>query len=161
MNENSLGLCVYAQNKIEINVNLLRDGTNMFLLMSTLLHEGRHAFQYMYVNKEYANKSRISKFSKAYKWKNAIGGYLSERDGNGDYADYANQSIELDANMYAYKQLKKMKRKYSNIEEYTTEISRLEYWFETVENLGREKYGMFYKFKIGRKNKKQYKKNSK
>lgn len=161
MGENSLGVCNYGQCQIQINANLIIDGSKMFLLMSTILHEGRHAFQYAYVNKEYQKKSRISKLSKAYKWKNAIGGYLSEREGNGDYADYANQSIELDANMYAYKQLKKMKRKYSNIEEYTTEISRLENWFEYAEDLGKEKYGMFYKFKIGRKNKKQFKKNLK
>ena len=155
------GLCQYEQKRIYLTAELFRNGYKMFLLMSTLLHECRHAFQHAYVNSEYENKSRIFKFSKTYKWKNALGGYLSATNGEADYTDYANQSIELDANLYAYKQLQKMKRRYATINEYAEEIERLRDWFETVENLGKKKYGIFYKFKIHRKNKKQYKKNRK
>ena len=161
MQEKEYGLCVSAEKIIYISADLITTYNKMFLLMSTLLHEGRHSFQYFYVNKEYSNKSKISKFSKAYKWKNSLGGYLSGAKGENDYTDYANQSIELDANMYAYKQLKKLRRKYSTISEYNEEMLRLEEWFEYVAHLGKEKYGMFYKFKINRKNKKQYKKNRK
>ena len=144
--------CIY------LNSYLIYDARYMFLCMSTLLHEGRHAYQHMVVKNTYEKKSRIFKFSKAYKWNNAMQGYLSTSQGD-SYADYANQSIELDANMYAYKQLKKVKRKYKDQKLYDYEIKELEDWFEHVAKLGKEQYGFFYKYKIGKKNKKRYEQN--
>lgn len=143
--------------EIIINNSLLMDDDLMFKCMSTLLHEGRHAYQNTHVNNVYNKNKKVFKFSKAYKWRNSFGGYMDAS--NSDYVDYANQSIELDANMYAYKQLKKLKNKYKNEKLYYEEMCRLEQWLEEAQKMGKEKYGVFYKFKIGRKNKKMYDKN--
>ena len=151
------GYCSYQEKRIYILADNIRDGRKMFSLMSTLLHEGRHAFQRAHVTETYKKKSKVFKFSKAYQWNNAMGGYFDGTEDGVDYTDYANQSIELDANMYAYKQLKKLRRKYFSVEEYQAQIDHLENWFEYVAKMGKEKYGRFYKFKIGRKNKKRFK----
>ena len=142
---------------ITVNPNLIYNSNLMFCSMSTLLHEGRHAFQRTHVKNVYSSNKRVFKFSKAYKWRNSFGGYLDTT--NSDYTDYANQSIELDANMYAYKQLKKLSHKYKKEKLYFAEVYRLEDWFKDVAKMGKEKYGIFYKFKIGRKNKKLYEKD--
>ena len=158
--QNTFGLFKESNWKIYLNSYLIYDARYMFVCMNTLLHEGRHAYQHIVVKSTYENKSRVFKFSKAYKWKNSMQGYLSTSQGD-SYADYANQSIELDANMYAYKQLKKVRRKYKEQKLYELEIKELERWFEDVAKLGREQYGVFYKSKIGKKNKKRYEQLSK
>lgn len=152
--QNTYGMFTEQNWCINLNSYLLYDYRYMFLCMSTLLHEGRHAYQNVVVKRTYEKKTKVFKMSKAYKWKNAFGGYLSTSQGD-TYADYANQSIELDANMYAYKQLKKLKHKYKGQTLYENAVKELENWFEDVAKLGKEQYGIFYKFKIGRKNKKR------
>ena len=152
------GSASYVNQIIFINSSLLTDSSKQFLLLSTILHEGRHIYQSGVVNKSY-NDGRIPRFSKAYSWMNSSDGYISYEENKDNYVDYANQSVELDANSYALKQLKKLKRKFKNDVNYQAEIINLTNWFENAKTEGRKKYGFFYKFKIRRKNKKQRKLN--
>lgn len=152
------GSASYVNQIIFINSSLLTDSSKQFLLLSTILHEGRHIYQSDVVNKSY-NDGRIPRFSKAYSWMNSSDGYISYEENKDNYVDYANQSVELDANSYALKQLKKLKRKFKNDVNYQAEIINLTNWFENAKTEGRKKYGFFYKFKIRRKNKKQRKLN--
>ena len=145
--------CIY------INLDLVLDPTRLFDVLGTILHEGRHAFQYCVVNQAYQDGGKAHRFSRAYKWKKAFEGYLSTQNYN--YVDYQNQSIELDANMYAYKQLKKLKYRYKKSKLYYKKLEEYETWFENAEKNGKEKYGIFYKHKIRKKNAKQAKINKK
>lgn len=159
MGENTLGLAKFSEKTIYLNSEYFLNASLKFEMMLTLLHEGRHIFQHEYVNKTYKNNSKVFKLSKAYKWKNSLGGYMDYA--NTDYYGYANQSVELDANIFAYKQLKKLKRKFGKDEKYIKAIEYAENLLANVKEGGKKRYGIFYKFKINRKNKKNYEKNMK
>ncbi len=159
MDENTLGLAKFSEKTIYLNSKYFLDASLKYNMMFTLLHEGRHIFQHEHVNKTYKNNSKVFKLSKAYKWKNSLGGYMDTS--STDYYGYANQSIELDANIFAYKQLKKLKRKFGKDEKYIKEIEYAENLLENVKEGGKKRYGIFYKFKINRKNKKNYENNMK
>ena len=91
MPENMLGQCDYKGKAIYLNEQLLSTPNMQFIAMITLFHEGRHAYQYSVVS----NKKHISRFSKAYKWKQNMQNYI-RYDGHDKFSYYSMQEVERD-----------------------------------------------------------------
>ena len=79
---------------LHINLKLLTEPALRFHALETILHEGRHAYQYNVISKK---KVRFFEFRKK-KWKQNYAGYISSRE---DHLFYTVQPIERDAQKYA------------------------------------------------------------
>ncbi len=133
--------------RIVLHTNLLYDASLRFHAMETISHETRHAYQHNLISKDL----KWYEF-KAKKWKRNWGAYFSSTT---DDIMYNNQSIERDAQKFSIKFLKK--HKYKDDQDYIDTLNAVIYRYENAEIEAKEKYGMFYKFKIENNVKKLYK----
>ena len=128
--------------RIVIHENLLTDVSLRFHGMETILHEGRHAYQYGIVNKKlpwYAFRAK--------KWRKNWNGYIPNQQSS---AAYNNQAIEKDAQKYALKQMLKRDYKYENDPDWKRTIAANTRRLEEADEYARKELGVFYKFKINR-----------
>lgn len=155
LNESFLGKCDSKNKIIQLNKNFILKPNLRFLGMETLFHEGRHAFQ---CNCCFGDKEP-KKFTKAYKWKKNFEGYI---DGNKDkYSFYSMQPVERDACKYALKRLKSFRFRYRNESLFFKTYERRAQDYEETKLLAKKELGIFYKYKIALRNKKERnKKNS-
>ncbi|MGN1259314.1 MAG: hypothetical protein ACI4T8_03725 [Christensenellales bacterium] len=128
-----------------LSINLLTQENLRFHALETILHEGRHAYQYHLTNS--TPKGLINKLH-AKKWKENYGGYITSAE---DQFAYSIQPIERDAQKYAIKQMKKMKFRFGREEDYQITIESMEYRYnETVRKM-KERHGIFYRHKINKR----------
>jgi len=127
-----------------IHENLLLDQSKRFHALETIIHEGRHAMQFM---KVFGKKLKWYEF-KAKRWRDNWQGYFSSTE---DSTIYNNQEIERDAQAYTIRKLQKLARKYRNERDFAytlqTNINRYNY----AEQQATKKYGPFARYKINRK----------
>lgn len=136
---------------ILINENLLYKHELRFHALETIIHEGRHAYQYNMINKK-----KIGFFNfKAKAWKKNWSGYFSAND---DKTLYSMQSIERDAQKFTINMLKSLSHKYKNESAFKNTYRAIIARYENSEINARKEYGLFYKSKINRmvENKKRY-----
>lgn len=137
---------IILMNKIFIEQDMLRfDG------MFTLFHEGRHAFQH---NVCFSGQE-LGLFSKARKWKRNFGGYISGYGGD-EFAFYAMQPIERDANKYALQRLKQFRFRFYDDRYYNATINFEEKCFYDDKFRAKEELGVFYRHKIAKRQKEEY-----
>ena len=136
--------------KIVLNENLLHEQHLRFHALETIAHETRHAYQYSLINRDLKWYEFTAK-----KWKRNWFGYVSSATDN---LMYNNQSVERDAQKYSLKILKQFKGKYGGEKEYRDTYSAVLYRYEQSDIQARKELGMFYKFKIENKIKKNSKK---
>ncbi len=146
LDQNCFGLFEVKNNKehIFINENLLYVHELRFFALETIIHEGRHAYQYYIINKKH-----ISPFNfKAKQWRKNWQGYFTA---NENKTIYSMQAVERDAQKFTIKMLKSLAHKYKNEKAfeitYLTNLKR----YEESELNARKEYGLFYKSKINRK----------
>ncbi|MBQ7579307.1 MAG: hypothetical protein IJT25_02105, partial [Clostridia bacterium] len=126
-----------------INENLLYKHELRYHALETIIHEGRHAYQYNVIN------SKISPLNfKAKAWKKNYEGYFSS---NTDATIYSFQPIERDAQKFTIKMLKKLAYKYRNDEAFAQTLKANLYRYEQAELDAKKEYGLFYKHKINKK----------
>lgn len=145
-NENLLGRCDYNSKTIFINESLLSTPRMQFLALIVLFHEGRHAYQYYVIS----HSNHISRFSKAYKWKQNMENYM-HYDGQGKFSYYSMQEVERDTNIYSIKRLKSLHFWFRNEDIYyrTLEVKLDE--MEKQKFLAKKELGLFYKWKVNAK----------
>lgn len=139
-----LGMFTVSNNekRIILNDDLILDVKMRFHGMETILHEGRHAYQYETINKKlpwYAFRAK--------KWRKNWMGYIPSAESN---AAYNNQSVEQDAQKYALKQMLKLDRKYRGDPDWERTLQINQRRIDTAEEKARKELGVFYKFKINR-----------
>ncbi len=139
-----LGMFTVSNNekRIVLNDDLILDVKMRFHGMETILHEGRHAYQYETINKKlpwYAFRAK--------KWRKNWMGYIPSAESN---AAYNNQSVEQDAQKYALKQMLKLDRKYRGDPDWERTLQINQRRIDTAEEKARKELGIFYKFKINR-----------
>ena len=148
------GQCNYAEQVIYINGAFFTEPNLQFYGLATLFHEERHAQQHNIVK----SKKYICRFSKAYKWRQNMLGYINY-DGNDKYSYYSMQEIERDANKYAIERLKKLEYWWRKDKYYYKTLELKIQQFGDVKNLAKKELGIFYKWKLKRRQKKELKKN--
>ena len=133
-----------GQKKLFVHENLIINPAYRFHALETIIHEGRHASQYVACNKENIPWWNF----KAKRWKKNFSGYFSSSE---DSVMYNNQDVERDAQSYTIKKLKRLAWKYRNETDFQKTLDRNIYRFEHADDAARKKYGLFYKFKMRRK----------
>lgn len=131
----------HGRQLLHISIKLLTDPALRFHALETILHEGRHAYQFNIINKK---KLGLFDFKKK-RWKQNYSGYISSRE---DKLIYSMQPIERDAQKYAIKQMDKLYGKFKNERDYHNTLKSMIYRYEETEKQVREKHGLFYKLKI-------------
>ena len=127
-----------------LSINLIDNPRLRYHALETILHEGRHAYQY-----EQISKKKISPFNfKAKKWRDNYSGYITSRE---DRTLYSIQPIERDAQKYAIKEMEKFSFKFRNEEDYQTTMRSMLYRFEESERQAKRELGFFYKMKMNRR----------
>ena len=154
-NDNTNGLCDYAREVIYLNKIFFEEDYLQFYGLATLFHEQRHVYQFNTVLK----KGDASIFSKAYKWRKDMEGYINY-DEREKYSYYSMQEVERDANKNAIERLRKLKFwfRYDDLYYKTLELKIQQ--FEEVKNIARKELGLFYKFKIKKRQKKEAKRRN-
>ena len=130
------------QSRILINNDLLVDISLRFHGLETIIHEGRHAYQYEIINKKlpwYAFRAK--------RWRKNWEGYIPSAENS---VVYNAQEVEQDAQKYALTQMLKLKRKYKNDNDWEQTIAVNKYRLEHSQDQARKEYGIFYKHKINR-----------
>ena len=155
-NDGTNGLCDYSRGIIYINKMFFEEDYLQFVGLATLFHEQRHAQQHNIVK----SKEKFFRFSKAYKWKKNMEGYISY-DGREKYSYYSMQEIERDANKYAIDRLKKLKFWFRYDKLYYKSLEIKAEQFDEVKNIAKKELGLFYRFKLKRRQKKELEKNNK
>lgn len=130
--------------KIYVNENLILNPSNRFHALETIIHEGRHATQYLSATRE---NLRWWNF-RAKRWKRNFDSYVSSSE---DKLLYNNQEVERDAQKYTIKMLQKLEYKYAKEKDFHTTLKRNLYRYEQSELDARKKYGIFYKHKMRKK----------
>lgn len=131
-----------GEKQIILHEDLVIDPRLRFHGMETILHEGRHAYQYEVVNKKlpwYAFRAK--------KWKKNWAGYITSAQSS---SAYNHQIIEKDAQKYALKQMLKLNSKYKDDPEWQQTISRNTARIENADANARKEFGIFYKHKINK-----------
>lgn len=131
-----------GEQQIVLHEDLVIDPRLRFHGMETILHEGRHAYQYEVVNKKlpwYAFRAK--------KWKKNWAGYISSTQSS---SAYNHQIIEKDAQKYALKQMMKLNSKYKDDPVWQQTISRNTARIENADANARKEFGIFYKHKINK-----------
>ncbi len=131
-----------GEKMIYVNEELLYNDKLRFHALETIIHEGRHAYQYIIVQKNlhwYNFKEK--------RWKKNWQNYFTSSE---DRIMYNNQAIERDAQSYTIKKLKRLEYKYRNEDDFYNTLRANTYRFENAEDDARKKYGIFYKLKINR-----------
>ena len=129
-----------GKKRIVLNDDLITDIRMRFHGMETILHEGRHAFQYETINKDlpwYAFRAK--------RWRKNWLGYIPSAESS---AAYNNQEVEKDAQKYAFKQMRKLNFKYRNEEDWHKTMQINERRIETSDEKAKKELGIFYKYKI-------------
>ena len=139
---------------LHINIKLLSEPALRFHALETVLHEGRHAYQYNIIKN---NKIRFFEFKKK-KWRQNYAGYISSAE---DKLFYGMQPIERDAQRYSIKKLEKMKFRFKNEDDYYTTLETMTYRYSETEKQLKEQHGIFYGRKINNKIKKKSARKSK
>lgn len=153
-NDGTRGLCVYKEKAIYLNSDFFIQENMQFFGLATLFHEERHAQQHFIVK----SKKKLWRFSKAYKWKQNMQAYI-QYEGDEKYSYYSMQEVERDANRYALHRLKKFKFRFRKERLYHYTLEEKEKEFDFVKEHAKEELGMFYKFKLFLRNRKERKKN--
>lgn len=127
-----------------LNIRLITEPHLRFHALETIMHEGRHAYQY-----KLASSTDIGFFDfRAKKWKQNYGGYINS---NEDRLFYSMQPIERDAQKYAIRQLSSMKFRFGGEEDYQNTLRSMVFRYEeTVKQLKEEK-GLFFRQKMYKK----------
>ncbi|MBQ9789973.1 MAG: hypothetical protein IJW24_00045 [Clostridia bacterium] len=140
--------------KIYIHENLLLDPRMRFHALETIIHEGRHAMQYIKVTEQ---EPKWYEF-KAKRWKENWQGYFSSAE---DLTIYNNQEIERDAQKYTIKKLKRLAGKYRNERDFAFTLEANINRYENAELQAVKKYGPFARWRINRRVRKKAQKNNK
>ena len=148
------GLCVYKDRAIYINVNFVNTNSKQFFGLATLFHEQRHAEQFHIV----ATSKKFNRFSKSYKWKKNMEGYISY-DGSEKFSYYSMQEVERDANRFAIKKLKKMRFWFGRDDLYYQALKYKIKEYEVTKEIAKKELGFFYKIKLKMRENKQRKIN--
>lgn len=133
-----------GETKLYVHENLILDPSYRFHALETIIHEGRHATQYIATKKEKLHWWNI----KEKRWKANFAGYFTSAE---DSVMYNNQEVERDAQSYAIKKLSRLERKYRNEDDFHITLDRNIRRYENANADARKKYGMFYKIKMRRK----------
>lgn len=141
-----------GKKRILLNSRLIEDPRLRFHVLETISHETRHAYQFSVVNKDL----RWFEFT-AKKWKRNWQGYFSA---SGDSLMYNNQSIERDAQKYSIKFLKRYRWKYRNEKDFKETFDAVFGRYDTADDKARQRYGIFYKWKIERNIRKKSRENN-
>jgi len=128
------------------------DNDRRFAGLYTILHEGRHAYQYV---KAVEKEPRWYEFTKR-RWRTNWKAYVSSKE---DDLLYENQVLERDADSYAIKAMKALRFKYRKEVGFKEILQARIDKYENDGKLATEKYGFFAKwfinFKIRRRAKKR------
>lgn len=127
-----------------INLRLLQEPHLRFHALETILHEGRHAYQYNLISKR---KPRFYEFRKK-RWMQNYAGYISSGK---DKLFYSMQPIERDAQKYAIRKMEKMHRRFKNEDDYHKTLELMKSRYDNTGAELREKHGIFYRSKLRRK----------
>jgi len=127
-----------------INNNLVLNHAYRFFAMETIIHEGRHAYQYYVIN----NKNLHFYNVKERRWKENWKGYIPSEE---NLTDYNIQAVERDAQGYTLKMLKRLAFKFRNEEAFHAALYANQRRYDDSEFEARKKYGAFYKRKIDKK----------
>jgi len=130
------------EKRIIIHEKLLTDVSLRFHGMETILHEGRHAYQYEVINKD------LPWFAfRAKRWRKNWAGYIPSKQSN---AAYNNQEVEKDAQKYALNQMLRREYKYEGDPDWKRTIEINTRRIEEANDNARKELGVFYKWKIKR-----------
>ena len=132
---------VNGEKLIYVHQNLLLDPDLRFHALETIIHEGRHATQFVAVTKKNLHWWNF----REKRWKVNFAGYVNSTE---DSVMYNNQEVERDAQRYTIRMLEKLEYKYHNEEDFYKTIRRNVYRYEKAEQDARKKYGLFYRFKM-------------
>jgi len=153
MDERQKGAFNPTKNCIFLNMRFIQEDYLRFDGMFTLFHEGRHAFQHYAISEN----NNFGFFSKAKKWKENFKGYLS---GSVDeYAFYAMQPVERDANKYALSRLKSFLDRFSEDRYFIATLSFEEKCFYDDKFRAKNELGLFYNKKITKRFQEESEKN--
>lgn len=133
---------------LHINLKLLNTPSLRFHALETILHEGRHAYQYNIIKNK---KIRFFEFKKK-RWKQNYSGYITS---NEDELFYSMQPIERDAQRYAIKKMEKLRFKFRNERDYFLTMEAMKNRYIETEKQLKEKHGIFYNYKLKKKIKKK------
>ena len=131
-----------GEKRIVLNEDLLIDVSLRFHGMETILHEGRHAYQYEIVNQKlpwYAFRAK--------RWQKNWRGYIPSAQSS---AAYNHQIIERDAQKYALKQMLKLDYKYRGDPDWERTLELNSNRIEHADDAAKKEFGIFYKYKINR-----------
>lgn len=137
---------------IYVHENLILAPALRFHALETIIHEGRHATQYVAITEK---KLHWWNFREK-RWKVNFQGYFSSSE---DQIMYNNQEVERDAQIYTINMLEKLESKYRNEEDFYTTVKRNIYRYEKADQDARKKYGLFYKLKMRKRIDKKSKRN--
>ena len=142
----SLGMFeVRGNNKtLYINEKLVWNHQLRFFAMETIIHEGRHAFQYYVITNK---KLRWYNF-KEKRWRDNWAGYIPSSENE---AAYNVQAVERDAQSFTLKMLKSLAYKYRNEEAFKATLRANQERYEQSEFDARREFGPFYKHKINKR----------
>jgi hypothetical protein len=127
-----------------LNIRLITEPHLRFHALETIMHEGRHAYQY-----KLASSTDIGLLNfRARKWKQNYSGYISSYE---DKLFYSMQPIERDAQKYAIKQLSYMKFRFGDEEDYKNTLNSMIYRYEQTVKQLKEEQGFFFKQKMYKK----------
>ena len=130
--------------RLYVHENLIMNPAYRFHALETIIHEGRHATQYIATQKEKLHWWNV----KEKRWKTNFAGYFTSAEDN---VLYNNQEVERDAQRYTIKKLSRLEYKYHNENDFYTTLNRNIYRYENADDQARKKYGLFYKQKMRRK----------
>lgn len=134
---------------IAIGYPVLEDPAFRFIALSTIFHEGRHAFQYTKVN------TPLKWYQFTYKrWKENWDGYIASKE---NQTIYQMQILERDAQTFALEQMKKRAFTFRNDTDYERTMKFLQQTYEQAELDAVKELGLFYKWKVRKKIKKKSK----
>lgn len=127
-----------------LSINLLTQENLRFHALETIMHEGRHAYQYHQTN---STSGGLFAKMRAKKWKENYGGYITSSE---DQLTYSMQPVERDAQKYAINQMRKMRFRFRNEDDYIITLEAMEYRYnETIKRM-RQKHGIFYRQKMNK-----------
>ena len=130
--------------RLYVHENLILNPAYRFHALETIIHEGRHATQYIATQKEKLHWWNI----KEKRWKANFEGYFTSAE---DSVMYNNQEVERDAQRYTIKKLSRLEYKYRNEDDFYTTLDRNIRRYENADSDARKKYGLFYKHKMRRR----------
>ncbi len=151
------GRCSYSTKTIIIDVNEFSSDKNRFYLLSTVFHEGRHAYQ----KDEIEEKQNHHFLSKEYRWQKNLEGYVNIANSGKSIAYYSMQPIERDANRYAIRQLKWLRFRFLFNKDFNRNLQNCIYNYKQNKIRARKELGVFYRIKIAFNNFKMRKKKQK